>query len=232
MDKTHRDWLPQARSKKYEMVTEVTVPYLNANLTRFGMDDVTPLGKWYKQEFSVKGYNLYVMAYAGWVNPETRAPIAIVAMREAEKVFILYYRELYRLLRANPLVTNADLEAMGFPTRTVGRRRLPPVATDAPEFGVTPLSGLRLRIDYYPSGSTRRKGKPKGQHGAEIRWMFSGTPVADPSALHNSVFSVASPAILTFSGDDQGRALYLAIRWENTRGEKGPWSHVELCYVP
>ncbi|MDR2809005.1 MAG: hypothetical protein LBB84_00395 [Tannerellaceae bacterium] len=232
MEKRSKNWLPHSRQKVYEKVTEVTVPYLDANATRFGMEDTAVLGKWYKQEFSAKGYNPYVTAYAAWVNPETRTPIAIAAMREAEKVFLPYYRELYKLVKANPLVTDTDLEAMGFPSREADTPTPSPVAVDAPEFGVVPLVDHRLHIDYYPAGSKRKKGKPKGQHGAELRWAFSDTPIMNTNDLLNSVFDTDSPVVLDFSGDDQGRFVYFAMRWENTRGEKGPWSHIERALVP
>jgi hypothetical protein len=224
--------MPQSRQKVYEKVTELTVPYIDANLTRLGMESTTPLGKWYIQEFSPKGYNPYVTAYAAWVNPATRTPLAVVAMNEAEKMFTSYYRKLYNLMNGNVQVTDVDLEAMGFPKRRTGKRSPSPVATNAPEFGITPLAGFRLHIDYYPAGAAHKKGKPRGQHGVEIRWMFSEVPVSEPESLLNSVFDTASPATLTFSGNDQGRTLYLAMRWENTRGEKGPWSYIERALVP
>ena len=225
-------WMPRGLQRLYTLVTETTVPYIDKNLARFGMGDSTPLGIWYKQKFSAEWYDPYVTAYAAWINPETRTPIAIAAMKAAEDVFIPYYRELYRLVKANPLVTNVDLEAMGFPPRSADVPTPSPVATEAPEFGITPLGDHRLHIDYYPAGSTRKKGKPKGQHGVEIRWVFSETPVEDTEELLNSVFDTASPALLAFHGRDGGRTVYLAMRWENTRGEKGPWSHIERALVP
>ena len=232
MAENRKNWLPRPRQKVYELVTETTVPYIDANLDRLGMGNTTTLGIWYKQEFNVKGYDPYVTAYAGWINPETRTPSATLAMAEAEKVFISYFRELYRQMKANLLVTNLDLEKMGFPIRPGGGHTPAPVANEAPEFNVTLLSDHRVGIDYYPLDSVRKKGKPKGQHGVEIRWSFSETPVKDANALLNSVFDTASPYTLVFSGNDQGRALYLSMRWENTRGEKGPWSRIEQTIVP
>jgi hypothetical protein len=232
MEEKQKRWLPQSRQKVYEMVTELTVPYIDANLVRFGMTDTSPLGKWYLQEFSAKGYNPYVAAYTPWANPATCTPLVIRTMSDVEKVFIPYYRELYKLMKANPLVTNTDLEAMGFPKRSAGGRTPSPVATDVPEFGLTPLSAHRIHIDYYPAGAVRKKSKPRGQHGVEIRWTFSEKPVEDTNDLLNSVFYTASPAILTFQGHEQGRVIYLAMRWENMRGEKGPWSHIERTTVP
>ncbi|MDR0749421.1 MAG: hypothetical protein LBF62_07605, partial [Tannerellaceae bacterium] len=82
------------------------------------------------------------------------------------------------------------------------------------------------------AGSTRKKGKPAGQHGVEIRWAFSEEPIDSTSRLTNSAFDTGSPAILTFESQEHGRTIYLALRWENTRGEKGPWSGIATAIVP
>jgi hypothetical protein len=232
MEKKQGSWLPKSRQKVFEKVTEFTVPYIDANRERFGMKSDTLLGKWYEQEFSSKGYNPYVTAYASWVNPATRTQSDVIRMKAVEKVFIPYYKELYALMKGNPLVTDLDLVNMGFPARRAGGYTPSPIAAEAPEFGITPLTDHRLHIDYYPAGSVRKKGKPDGQHGVEIQWVFSETPIEDVDSLQNSVFDTASPAVLAFHGKDHGRSIYLAMRWENTRGEKGPWSHIEHTYVP
>jgi hypothetical protein len=32
--------------------------------------------------------------------------------------------------------------------------------------------------------------------------------------------------------EDRGKKLYFALRWENTRGEKGPWSEIHSTIIP
>ncbi|MDR2118268.1 MAG: hypothetical protein LBP25_01850, partial [Tannerellaceae bacterium] len=117
--------------------------------------------------------------------------------------------------------------------RPADERTPAPVATEAPAYKLSQLSAHRIQIDYYDgTDETPKRAKPEGQHGVEIRWNFSDTPVTDAEDLTNSVFDTATPAILSFSGHDHGRTLYLALRWENSRGEKGPWSTVTETYVP
>jgi hypothetical protein len=215
------------------MVTEMTVPHINANLNRFGMEPTAPQGKWYKEMFCEKALDPYAEAYRAWSNPATRTPIIIVQMKGAQKTFTTGYRELYRMMKGNPLVTDADLEAMGFPIRPFGRRSSSRVAAEAPGFSITTLEDHRLSIHYYTfAAAAVRKGKPAGQLGAELRWMFSETPVIDANDLLNSALHTSSPIILPFHGKDHGRAVYLAMRWENTRGGKGPWSPIKMAYVP
>jgi hypothetical protein len=36
----------------------------------------------------------------------------------------------------------------------------------------------------------------------------------------------ATPYLMVHEGADVGKTAYYALRWENTRGESGPWSNV------
>ncbi|MDR2362469.1 MAG: hypothetical protein LBD91_07040 [Prevotellaceae bacterium] len=54
----------------------------------------------------------------------------------------------------------------------------------------------------------------------------------DWEELINSSFATRSPMRMTFSGHDRGTRLFLAARWENNRGEKGPWTEIFSAIVP
>ncbi|MDR1552126.1 MAG: hypothetical protein LBS69_01520, partial [Prevotellaceae bacterium] len=76
------------------------------------------------------------------------------------------------------------------------------------------------------------KAKPAGQHGAEIRWTISDTPVVDVEELIHSAFDTHTPFTLEFQGHERGRMAYFCLCWENTRGEKGPWSEIVSAIIP
>jgi hypothetical protein len=50
--------------------------------------------------------------------------------------------------------------------------------------------------------------------------------------LTHSAFDTRSPLKLQFENDLRGKTLYFAMRWENTRGEKGPWSPIMSVIIP
>jgi hypothetical protein len=77
-----------------------------------------------------------------------------------------------------------------------------------------------------------RKGKPLGQHGAEMRYIISDVRPTDWDQLTHSNFATRSPFRLSFKGDDRGKTLYFALRWENTRGEKGQWGEIMSIIIP
>jgi hypothetical protein len=96
---------------------------------------------------------------------------------------------------------------------------------------VDATSPATLTIHFHDHGS-EKKAKPKGVHGAEAAWEILDTPPTDWSQLTHSVFDTNSPLVLTFNGDQRGKTLYFAMRWENTRGEKGPWSDIMSAIIP
>ncbi|MDR0728658.1 MAG: hypothetical protein LBF19_00825, partial [Prevotellaceae bacterium] len=81
------------------------------------------------------------------------------------------------------------------------------------------------------AGSAGR-AKPAGVHGAEIAWAILDTPPDDWGALTHSSFDTHTPFRLSFPGDDRGKTLYFALRWENTTGEKGLWSDIQSVIIP
>jgi hypothetical protein len=53
-----------------------------------------------------------------------------------------------------------------------------------------------------------------------------------PEQLVQSSFHTRSPFTLEFHGAERGKTVYFALRWENTRGEKGPFGPVQSAIVP
>ncbi|MDR1273488.1 MAG: hypothetical protein LBK12_02965, partial [Odoribacteraceae bacterium] len=66
----------------------------------------------------------------------------------------------------------------------------------------------------------------------EIRWAISETPVVNVDDLTHSAFDTRTPFNLEFRGEERGKAVYFCLRWENTRGEKGPWSEIQSAIIP
>jgi hypothetical protein len=107
-----------------------------------------------------------------------------------------------------------------------------PVALTYPAYEIDRGTLLRLIIHFFDQGKEKTKAKPPGQHGAEIRWMISEVPVVDANELVHSSFDTHTPFTLEFGGHDRGKMVYFALRWENTRGQKGPWSEILSAVIP
>jgi hypothetical protein len=174
----------------------------------------------------------YVARYAAAEKSETRTPTAVLMKDETRDALIKAIRDLNRVYLANgPAVTDEDRMNMGLPIHKTTRTPAP-VAKTHPAFRVDTGMMYRLIIHFHAEGSDKPRAKPPGQHGVEIRWMISDAPVEDADALVHSAFDTRSPYTLDFQGHERGKTVYLALRWENTRGEKGPWSPVQNAIIP
>jgi hypothetical protein len=170
-------------------------------------------------------------AWAAYENPATRTPSITFAKNEQRKAYEKLLRLLVKNLQSNTHVTPDELRSMGIvipsPFKTPA-----PVADLAPDMDVDTSVIGRLSIHFFEKGNRHKKSKPAGQHGAEIRWSFRDTPPTRWDELMHSEIDTNSPFTLQFENDQRGKTVYFALRWENTRGKKGPWSEIQSAIIP
>jgi hypothetical protein len=146
--------------------------------------------------------------------------IARDALKDATRKYVNEF------LKYNSAITSDDRVRLGL--RIPDTKRTPvhvPVTTPR----VTTTHPDPCIVAFIVSDSvSKRKTKPAGVRGFELVWIILDTAPTTCEQLIHSSFStrVRTPFRITFSGDERGKTLYFAVRWENTRGEKGPWSNI------
>jgi hypothetical protein len=170
-------------------------------------------------------------AWEAYVDPTTRNPTLTFIKTEKRKVYEKSLRILVKSLQSNVHVTLDDLREMGIVLPSTSHTPAP-VATTYPNFNIDSSLICFLIIHFFESDGSHKRAKPAGQHGAEIRWMISDVPVADANELIHSSFDTRTPFNLEFGGHERGKTVYFALRWENTRGQKGPWSPIQSAIIP
>ncbi|MDR0421992.1 MAG: hypothetical protein LBH72_03150 [Proteiniphilum sp.] len=170
-------------------------------------------------------------AWEVYENPATRTPSITFAKTEQRKAYEKLLRLLVKNLQSNTRVTPDELRSMGIVVPSPDRKPSP-VADQAPDADVDTSVIGRLSIRFFEKGRRHKKGKPDGQHGAEIRWSLSETPPTRWEELIHSEIDTNSPFTLQFENDQRGKTVYFALRWENTRGKKGPWSEIQNAIIP
>ncbi|MDR2137959.1 MAG: hypothetical protein LBP50_00140 [Tannerella sp.] len=226
---TKSDWLMHNHEDLYNQASQ-TVNYLTGDvLARIGITG--PILAWYNADF-LPAHTRFKAAFEQWQNPAERTPTKTVALTDAENDFVKVYRQLYTgYMKSNPLVTDEDLVGAGMPTRHTGGNT-PAHKPDTLIVATTDTSKPAAVGLHYRDRQSTGTAKPRGVHGAEIVWDVLDTPPADWSELRHSTFSTRTPAQLVFSGTQRGKTLYFSMRWENTRGEKGPWNEIESVMIP
>jgi hypothetical protein len=222
-------WLPRNHETLLNQAN-VTVKYLTVPvLERVGISGAAL--SWYNTVFIPK-HTVLTAAFEDWRNPGERTAVKITALNDAEKNFTTVYRQLYTgYLKSNPLVTDEDLVSMGLPKRSSGGKTPPTPPTSVIE-ATADTSKIGIVGISFRDKNEKGTAKPKGVHGAEIAWAILDAPPVDWSSLVHSAFDTRTPVQLVFSGAERGKTLYFALRWENTKGEKGPWSEIYNAIIP
>ncbi|MDR1119554.1 MAG: hypothetical protein LBM08_01385 [Dysgonamonadaceae bacterium] len=148
--------------------------------------------------------------------------------RDALKKSIREYVKEY--LENSHFVTDEDRKHMGLPVHDTTRTPSPSPTTTLETESKTPSPAV-VEI-HYRDAKSESKAKPAGVHGAEVAWAVLDHHPEDWEELTHSLFCTRTPAILTFGGRDRGKTLYYALRWENTRGVKGPWTEIFQTIIP
>ncbi len=105
-----------------------------------------------------------------------------------------------------------------------------PQPTTKPQGRVDASKRLEHTVHFFDENTPNSRAKPDGVRGCQI-WCKVGSPAADPAELSYLATDTASPYVVHFNGADAGKVVYYWLRWENTRGEVGPWSDVIMATV-
>jgi hypothetical protein len=89
----------------------------------------------------------------------------------------------------------------------------------------------QITIHFWDSG-TKKRGKPHGVHGAEIRWAMLDRAPVSVEELSRSDFDTASPFTLKFDEADRGKRVYYCLRWESNTNQKGPFGEIGSSVIP
>jgi len=227
-----KDWLPNNHESLYNMVKTAS-DYIsaNSNRARMGFAPNTPQGQWFNTTF-IPACNAFTAAFENWLNPATRTMVMTATLANAQKALDPVFRQLYSgFIKNSPLVTDGDLAGMELPKRSRNVHTPSPTPSSIPGVIVNLPSPGVVKIHFH-NPETGRRAKPASVHGAEIIWAILPEPSADWSQLIQSSFSISSPLTLSFKGEERGKRLYFAIRWQNTRGIKGPLSEIRDVIIP
>ncbi len=172
----------------------------------------------------------YRRAYTAAQNPN-RGKADVFAKNEARAAYEADVRRfIQEYIAFSHLVSDDDRILLGVTVRSASRTPVP-VPSTIPSFTIGTAVLQHLSIIFHDENGAG-EAKPFGVHGAEILWEIRETPTENQEDLTHSAFSTRSPYKLAFTGDQRGSRVYVCLRWENTRGEKGPWSAISSAVVP
>ncbi|MDR3194200.1 MAG: hypothetical protein LBT76_02770 [Tannerella sp.] len=219
MDKT----IPR-KDVDFDVRQQIVSETVQANVQAWNLD-----ADWLNAEFYPKKA-AWDSAWEAYLNPQTRTQVITFVKQNARRDFQLKLRQLAQLLIHNPRVSAVELAAMGIALPSHSRTPAQP-ADSYPDFTVDSSVIRCLKLYFLAHGRTNR-AKPRHMRGVEVRWAILGAPPASVEDLTHSAFATRTPFALEFDENERGRTVYFCLRWENTRGEKGPWSEIGSAIIP
>jgi hypothetical protein len=157
-------------------------------------------------------------------------PVDTAAKKDVKNAGEKLVRSFVNRYLRYPPVTDGDRIAMGIPNRRGWRTHLQAPGS-RPEFGLFVKDIRCIGIRFWDKERSTR-AKPHGAAGALICWAILDAP---PKSIKDLVFSelaTRTPYFLRFDDADRGKWVYIALRWQNTKGEKGPSSGIKSTVVP
>jgi hypothetical protein len=164
--------------------------------------------------------------YALTTNVNTRTKTATDNKDIAKADLMTTLRNVYADI-PNSALTTADRNILNLPERSTTKTPAP-VPTTKPIAQVDTSNRLVHEVSF--TNEDGSAAKPAGVHGCQI-WMKIGTAAVDPDELRYVGTPTASSFEVSFKGEDAGKNVYYWLRWENTRGETGPWSDAVMATV-
>jgi hypothetical protein len=200
------------------------------NRDAIGFEETSKNGVWYDTVLYPE-MDAYFAAYDLWVNPTSSTPVVYENLLDAEKRMFTVYRKFHSLVVATPIVTNGQLEEMGFPARSSGGKTPHPVDSAFITVKLIPVGNLAVNIAF-EDRDTGKSNIPYYLTGAVIFFKVSDAPATDQNEFPESELATRSPYKMKFDPSQRGKYLSVAARWQNRRGEKGPWSQIVTIVIP
>ena len=169
-------------------------------------------------------------AYSISINPAKRTPAAVQEKTDARRDYEAVLRPFIQgQLMRNLKVTDSDRRDMGLP---VYDRTPTPVALPGtrPELEID-FSQIARHILRVRDSESKGSGRPLHVIGFEIwrRVGGSGSPTYEEMQLVE--LATRSPHTLKYATTERSHTAWYALRWINTRGEKGPWSEIVSAVI-
>lgn len=164
------------------------------------------------------------------VNPSTRTPVTVAAMRSAQGALVPLLRAYASQIGKNPGVLNADKLALGL--NLANNTPSPvPVPVSNPMLTLVQANHLTMQFSYKDSLSPSTKGKAPGAIYMQLvgkAWnLLLPIPIiapVNPDIQPTLATPTKSPFLLTLQPGDVGNTLTVWGRWVTRKGLVGPWS--------
>ncbi len=217
------DVLPGSDAQ-FEIFQAHFITTLTKSPAKFGVtaDDVAALAAAQK---------VWSAAYPTHLKAQQDAQAATQAKQTARGNLEVVLRMAAQKVSATAGTDNSLRAAAGLPVRVETRS-----VVGAPEtrpIGRLQAAGSRTLIVHFTDEvKPNRLAKPDGIRGAEIFYFVGAEPPVDPDDYTFLALDTKTPYTHEHDPADAGKGVHYLLRWQNTKGETGPFGAVVSAKVP
>ena len=141
-------------------------------------------------------------------------------------------RDIKKRYLYNPPLTDADFAALELKPKDVTPTTVaPPTGQAEADISYPGKTQLQAKIKHVEGTPMN----PKAEYGYRIYYGLydaGDTPPASGVNLHESKFTRQKKVLFSFLPADSGKTAYFSIRYENSKGESGPWGPMFSAIIP
>ena len=221
---THTDWVPTREAELADLAQRwITGVSDAAKQNAFG---------WEAAECTaVAGLlNAYVTGEAAYAEDDSTAKR--IARDNAKTAAVAAMRDFAAgSIRNNKKMHDEDKVYFGIhlPDKTPTRH---PAPQSRPVFaGLKPLGGFRIEIHFHDEHTPDKRAILSGCNGCLLCYTWGPERIIDYTLLVKTVLMTRAPYTLALPPESEGKFLSCAARWQNDRGELGPWGDIEYVVI-
>jgi hypothetical protein len=174
-------------------------------------------------------YTAWHAAYEKTIAPHT--PVDTQAKNETRKTATDFVRPFVaQYLKFDP-VTDEDRTAMRIHNRdpnysAIGTPATRPVITD-----IRPIGGFQVELRFQDEATPSSSAVPYGDNGCLLNFAWGAERITAYAALTQSKLMTRSPWTLALPPEAEAAYLSCAPRWQNEKGELGPWGEIQTVVI-
>jgi hypothetical protein len=177
----------------------------------------------------VSAYTQWHVAYQKTFGAHT--PVDTKAKNDARKAATAVVRPFIAQYLMFPPVTDEDRAAMGIHNKythptPIGEPTTRPVFTD-----IRAIGGFQVKLWFRDEATPESRAIPYGDNGCLLFYTWGKEQAVGFSALIQTKLLTHSPFTLTFPPEAQACFLSCAARWQNEKGELGPWGDIQHIVI-
>ena len=155
-----------------------------------------------------------------------RTKTLVVEKDAAKAELIARVRAMVDFRFANPVIPDASRIECGLHAKDRVRTVIGAPSSRALITDIKALGGFRLEIRFQDEATPDTRAIPYGCNGCLLYYSWGAEKLLDYTVLKDTKLMTHNPFVLDLPPEAEGRFASCAVRWQNERGDLGPWSDI------